>query len=52
MIGKVSPATIHLQSTGLVGQIAERIEAGLSELRSFNDPLGVYARMPVDLDIH
>jgi protease-4 len=52
MIGKVAPATIHVQSTGLVGQIEERIESGLSELRSFNDPIGVYARMPEDLDIH
>ncbi len=52
MIGKVSPTTIHIQSTGLVGQIAERIQAALSELRSFNDPMGVYARMPMDLNIH
>ena len=52
MVGKVSPTTIHIQSTGLVGQIAERIQAALSELRSFNDPMGVYARMPMDLDIH
>jgi protease-4 len=51
MVGRVSPTTIHVRSTGLVGQIAERIEAGLSELRSFNDPLGIYARMPMDLDI-
>jgi protease-4 len=52
VVGKVSPTTIHIQSTGLVGQIAERIQAALSELRSFNDPIGVYARMPMDLDIH
>jgi protease-4 len=52
MIGKVAPTTIHVQSTGLVGEIAERIENGLSELRSFNDPIGIYARMPMDLDIH
>ena len=36
MVGKVSPTTIRIQSTGLVGQIAERIQAALSELRSFN----------------
>lgn len=52
MIGKVAPATIRVHSTDLVGQIAERIESGLLELRTFNDPIGVYARMPMDLDIH
>jgi protease IV len=51
MIGKTSPSTIHIQATGLVGQIAGQIEAALSELRSFNDPIGVYARLPMDLDI-
>ena len=51
MIGKTSPSTIHIQETGLVGQIAGQIEAALSELRSFNDPVGVYARLPMDLDI-
>jgi protease-4 len=52
MLGKASPTTIRARQAGLVGQIEERIEAGLSQLRSFNDPVGVYARMPMDLDIH
>ena len=51
MFGKIAPPTLHIDSTGLVGQIAERLSSELAELRSYNDPRGVYARMPVNLDI-
>jgi protease-4 len=51
-LGRFAPATIHIRSTGLVGQITERIGAELARLQSFNDPVGVYARLPMDLDIH
>ena len=52
MLGKAAPTMIRARQAGLVGQIEERIEAGLAQLRSFNDPAGIYARMPLDLDIH
>jgi protease-4 len=51
MFGKIAPPTLHLESTGIVGEIVERLNSELAELRSFNDPRGVYARMPVNLDI-
>ena len=49
MLGKYAPASLHLRSTGLVGQITERIETELSWLNALNDSKGIYARMPVDL---
>jgi protease IV len=52
MFGKFGPASLRLQSTGLAGEISRRIESEVSLLRSFNDPQGVYARLPMDLDIH
>jgi protease-4 len=52
MLGKFSPVSLHLHSTGLLGQITERIETEFSWLRSLNDPQGLYARMPADLVIH
>jgi protease-4 len=39
------------KSTGVRGQIVERIESELRVLRSFNDPRGVYARLPLTLNI-
>jgi protease-4 len=52
MFGRFAPATLHLHSGSLVDQIAGRIDTELAHLRSFNDPMGVYARMPMSLDIH
>lgn len=49
LIGQNTPGFI--ESRGLVGKIAERIEAEVSLLRSFNDPRGVYARLPVNLSV-
>jgi protease-4 len=52
MFGKLAPPSLRVRSTGLIGQIAERLNAELSQLNSYNDPRGVYARMPMNLDIH
>jgi protease-4 len=49
MFGKFAPTSLHLSSTGLVGQITEQFESQLSWLNALNDPKGVYARMPVNL---
>lgn len=39
------------QSTGLGARIAERVSSELRLLRSFNDPKGVYARLPMNLSV-
>ncbi len=39
------------RSTGLRAKIAERIERELKVLRAFNDPQGVYARLPMTLHV-
>lgn len=48
-IEKAAPRFAH--STGLSGQIAERVQSELRVLRSFQDPKGVYARLPLNLVI-
>ena len=52
LFGRFAPESMRLHSTGLVGELKDRIESEFSWLRSLNDPKGVYARMPVDLVIH
>ncbi len=37
---------------GVVGQVVQRITTELKALKSFNEPSGLYARLPVDLAIH
>lgn len=39
------------QSTGLAASIVRQFESELKVLRSFNDPQGIYARLPLNLDI-
>lgn len=41
----------YASSQTLVGKIAARIEAELKLLRAFNDPQGIYARLPYRLDV-
>jgi protease IV len=48
LIEKVSPNT---RAKGLTGSITRRIESELKMLRSFNDPHGLYARLPMNLAI-
>lgn len=47
---KITPNTAR--ASGLVGQVSARLENELKVLRTFNDPHGVYARLPVNLMIH
>jgi protease-4 len=49
MLGKFAPTSLHLQSTGLVGQIAEQLAGELAWLNGLNDSKGVYARMPINV---
>ncbi|MBI4626263.1 MAG: signal peptide peptidase SppA [Verrucomicrobia bacterium] len=48
-IEKAAPRFAH--SAGLSARIAERVEGELRLLRSFNDPHGIYARLPMNLSI-
>lgn len=47
---EASPDFAH--STGLTRKIADRVELELKMLRAFNDPKGIYARMPMNLSIN
>lgn len=52
MIERVSPHSTHAQATGLVGEITQRLETELGVLRTFNDPQGIYTRLPLELGLH
>jgi len=52
MIERFSPSNAKARSTGIVAEITKRLEAELGVLRTFNDPQGVYARLPMELAIH
>lgn len=41
----------YASSQSMVAKIAARIESELSLLRAFNDPQGIYARLPYRLDV-
>ena len=49
--GRFSPANLKLHATGLFGQVVDEIQNEFARLSAFNDPRGVYARMPVDISI-
>lgn len=49
-VEKAVPGSAKSRSFG--GKIAERIESELKMLKSFNDPQGLYARLPLELMIH
>ena len=50
-IGRVTPETNHDRASGAIGQFEKRMEDQLKELKGFNDPQGIYLRMPLDLSI-
>ncbi|MBI5381689.1 MAG: signal peptide peptidase SppA [Opitutae bacterium] len=47
MLDRVHP--VGAKERSLVDQIAKRVEAELRSLRAFNDPHGVYVRLPVEI---
>jgi len=47
---KFAPAT-RAQAGGVVGQAMQRVRRELGALGAYNDPKGIYARMPLDLSI-
>jgi protease-4 len=50
-LGKYAPTSLKLHATGLLGQVIDQLETEFARLRAFNDPNGVYARMPIDISI-
>ncbi len=52
LVDEMKDATGTHVRGGVVGQIVQRVTADLSALKSFNEPSGLYARLPVDLAIH
>jgi protease-4 len=51
LFGKMSPDSRLAPGLGLAGQIARELESRLAALRDFNDPQGLYARMPMEMEI-
>ena len=49
LIEKVTPN--NARASGIGAKIAQRIERELKVLKSFNDPQGIYARLPLELAI-
>jgi len=49
LIEKIAPHNVR--TPGLAVKLAERIEREVSVLRTFNDPQGVYARLPLNLSL-
>jgi protease-4 len=47
LLQKVPP--LDLREHSLVGQVADRFARELATLRAFNDPRGLYARLPVEI---
>jgi protease-4 len=50
-VGRMSPESRLARNSGLVGRIAEQWESELAALRAFNDPQGLYARLPREMEI-
>jgi protease-4 len=51
LFGRMTPESRLARDTGLVGQMARQWEGQLAALRAFNDPQGLYARLPLEMEI-
>jgi len=51
LLGRLPDAHAQAPATGLLGQITRRLQTELSIVRAFNDPQGLYARLPMDMEI-
>ena len=48
---RMAPDSARAHATGLVAQVKAKIETELKLLQSFNDPAGMYALLPMNLEI-
>ena len=51
LMDKFAPDAQARVGTGLVGEVTRRFQKEISALNNFNDPQGIYARMPLELAI-
>jgi protease-4 len=51
LMEKFAPDAQAQVGTGLVGEVTRRFQKEISALKNFNDPRGIYARMPLELAI-
>lgn len=51
LVEKIAPDNTRIKNGGIAAQLTRRIESELRMLKSFNDPQGLYARLPLDLAI-
>lgn len=49
-VEKIAPN--NARSSGIAAKIAQRIDSELKVLKTFNDPQGIYARLPMNLGIN
>jgi protease-4 len=50
-LGKDRPESTRSASAGFIGLLTKRIDTEISRMKAFNDPKGIYARMPVEISI-
>jgi len=51
MLGRVAPSGLHAHAPGILGEIERQFDRMSAELKTYNDPQGVYARLPLDLSV-
>jgi len=51
LMGKLPPEAMRSDSGSIAGQVEQRMGEALESLRAYNDPQGVYARLPLGLDV-
>lgn len=49
VLERVTPSSAR--ASGFAGQLMQRLEAEVAAVKAFNDPAGVYARLPIDVTI-
>ena len=52
MVQRFNPQGAQSGSTGIVAAVTQRLEQELKALKAYNDPQGVYARLPLELALH
>jgi len=50
-LGKDRPESTRSASTGFIGLLTKRIDTEINRMKAFNDPKGIYARLPVEIAI-
>jgi protease-4 len=51
LLGMNRPDETRIHSAGLVGELTKRLNTEILRLKAFNDPKGIYARLPEDISI-